>query len=636
LDIKKEKTMQPRENNSEDLKNIDATVSGRPDKSAEKEAWYNAFFIENHLDHYAYPDHVATPHQVKFMVYSDKEERYYPCSDRMFNAIMNRDSSDFIQEKYRQVYKRIMTVIDRQIEDEKEKDYLKSLIEIKYRHETRDEMMIPSRLEKRLLQIFLNRTHIDDPYFCEKAARNHYAERILNSSSFKKALNQVDISKLKNPPTTLTEIKERVALLELKRLLSVSVENSLWESDPSKLYTEDDYLNFFNRPIIGNGVEPLLRFLGIGDKFKKNHPKKILWLSDEAGESIIDLAIIKYLSHMGHKIIIAFKEGPIFTKVDFLDAREDEILNAKLTNAFWINDKNLSKNELIKILRSDNKIFCVADGTREHLNLMLTSKTFSRIFREVDGIISRGNDQKRRFFESHFQFTQDIFNISKDGKGAVSICYKPQHPSVIKYSHSDLEEKAKRIIDKMTEAGKSGKTVIFYSGIVGSIPGKIHVAKKVMAVFVKFFQEQSAMTFIINPSEYYEPGMDADDLMYMWEIVQRSGLIDIWRFQTYNDISQAFQIMKEKVPPEWVGKDATFSTGCTKEMKIAIEVQLKYPEMQIIGPSRENFIRRREYGLGKMYDQCLDRRFRVDRRQYDDPKYAGSERRRAIDRRSER
>ena len=100
--------------------------------------------------------------------------------------------------------------------------------------------------------------------------------------------------------------------------------------------------------------------------------------------------------------------------------------------------------------------------------------------------------------------------------------------------------------------------------------------------------------------------MDADDLMFMWEIVQRSGFIDIWRFQTNDDIVSAFQIMRKKVPPEWVGKDATFSTGCTKEIKIALEVQKKHPEMQIIGPSEDHFLRRREYGIGKMYDRRLD------------------------------
>jgi hypothetical protein len=52
-----------------------------------------------------------------------------------------------------------------------------------------------------------------------------------------------------------------------------------------------------------------------------------------------------------------------------------------------------------------------------------------------------------------------------------------------------------------------------------------------------------------------------------------------------------------------VGKDATFSTGCTKEMNIALTVQKDHPEMQIIGPAKEKFMRRREYGIGKMYDR---------------------------------
>jgi len=128
------------------------------------------------------------------------------------------------------------------------------------------------------------------------------------------------------------------------------------------------------------------------------------------------------------------------------------------------------------------------------------------------------------------------------------------------------------------------------------------MAKEIMSTHTQYLKEQSASTFIINPSEHYELGMDADDLMYMWEIVQRSGLIDIWRFQTYDDIVKAFQLMKTKIPPEWVGKDATFSTGCTKEMNIAVEVQQDHPEMQIIGPSQEKFLRREEYAIGKMYD----------------------------------
>jgi uncharacterized protein with ATP-grasp and redox domains len=555
------------------------------------------------VDYFAYPDHVASPEQLTFMIYTENDERYYPCSDRMFEVIMSKNDSSFLQEKYKKVLQRIMELIDSQIEDERDKSFLEALIKIKFLHETQDEMMIPSRVEKRLLKIYLDRTLIDDPFLCEKAIRNNRVSKALCSEAFKKAINQVDNIAVLEPPATLAGIKEFVEHVEIKRLLSLSVEKFLWESDESKAYKEDDFHKLFNRQMIGNGVKPLLNFLGI--EGKGDQTKKILWLADESGEIIVDLAIIKYLAKLGHKVIIAFKDGPLHTKVDFLDAQEDEILSKQLEGAFFIEEKNIGKNELVGILRSDKNIIVISDGTRENFNLLLTSKVFSRIFREVDGIISRGHNQKRRIFENHFQFTRDIFNISRGPDGSILISYKTKHPSVIKFSHSDLEKRAKIIIDQMEEAKKNGGTVIFYSGIIGSIPGKIQMAKKIMSVFIDFLKNQFAMTFIINPSEYFETGMDADDLMYMWEIVQRSGYIDIWRFQSYDDIVKTFQAMDKKVPPEWVGKDATYSTGCTKEMRIALDVQKKHPEMQIIGPSVEKFMRRNEYGIGKMYDQRL-------------------------------
>ena len=588
-------------NKIESSKNVNITY--RPGENPEKDAWHTAFFIENHMDYFAYPDHVASPEQLTFMIYTEEDKRYYPCSDRMFEAIMSKNNSSFLQEKYKEVLQKIIELIDRQIEDESDKNFLEALIKIKFLHETRDEIMIPSRVEKRLLKIYLDRTLIDDPFLCEKAIRNNRVSKALCSEAFKKAINQVDNTVVLNPPATLAGIKEFVEHIEIKRLLSLSVENSLWESDESKAYKESNFHKLFSRQMIGNGVKPLLNFLGI--EGKDDQTKKILWLADESGEIIVDLAIIKYVAKLGHKVIIAFKDGPLYTKVDFFDAREDEILSKQLEGAFFIEEKNIGKNELISILRSDKNIIAISDGTRENFNLLLTSKVFSRIFREVDGIISRGHDQKRRIFENHFQFTRDIFNISRGPDDSILISYKPKHPSVIKFSHSDLEKKAKIIIDQMEEAKKNGMTVIFYSGIIGSIPGKIQIAKKIMSVFIDFLKDQFAMTFIINPSEYFEIGMDADDLMYMWEIVQRSGYIDIWRFQSYDDIINAFQAMDKKVPPEWVGKDATYSTGCTKEMKIALDVQKKHPEMQIIGPSVEKFMRRNEYGIGKMYDQRL-------------------------------
>jgi hypothetical protein len=595
--------------NKQTLAPADGAQPYVPNVSPQRDAWYTAFFIQNHIDHFAFPEHVATSEQIRFMVYTEDEVRYYPCSDRMFRAIMSRNQSDFLQRKYAEVLDRVLKLIHRMIDDPWEKDYLDALIRIKFEHEIRDEIMIPSRLEKRLINIFLNRTQIEDPYFCEKGMRNLRAAGALRSTACRNALNMLEAEDLGNTHRTLTETREVLRFIELKRLLALTVETSLWIDDDAVRFTESDYIRLFKRPVTGDGAQALFDFLGIRGKESSEHPglvpKKILWLGDESGEIMVDLSIIRLLARLGHKIIVGLKEGAVYTKVDFDDAHSDETLNSELDKAYFIQERHLGKNELIDILRSDYNIIVISDGTRENVNLLLASTTFARLFKEVDGVISRGPDQKRRFFGSHFQFTQDIFNISAGEDDEIMVSFKPRHPAVIKYTYNELEDKAKAIIEEMRAAKQKGMTVMFYSGIIGSIPGRLQMAKKIMSVFINHLRREYALTFIINPSEYFEKGMDADDLMYMWKIVQHSGLIDIWRFQTYEDIVQAFRIMESKVPPEWVGKDATFSTGCTKEMKIALDVQKKHPEMQIAGPAKGKFVRRSDYGVGMFYDQRL-------------------------------
>ncbi|MFC1862831.1 hypothetical protein ACFL1Z_02625 [Thermodesulfobacteriota bacterium] len=576
-------------------------------KDPEMDAWYTAFFIENHIDHFAYPKIVAAPEQVRFMVYMDEDERYYPCSEIMFNTIMDKRRSKFLKEKYSEVLKKMILLVEQQIDDEYEKKYLKTLITTKFNHETREGIMIPSRIEKRLLNIYLNRTQIEDPYLFEKNRRNLRASQILGSEAFREGLDSMDDHNLSNSKS-LEAIKDWIDDVKLRRLLAVSVEHKLWESEEMSQVTKDEITDLFKRRFTGNGETHLWKFLKAHqDKGNSGfQPKKILWLADESGEIMFDLAIIRYLNKMGHKVIIAFKNGPLFTKVDFNAAQGDEQLRAAMEGVPFLLDRDMNKNELIQVLKTDKPLLAVSDGTRENINLLLVSTTFARLFKEVDGIISKGLDQRRRFFETHFDFTQDIYSIAMDENGSPSICFKPRHPEAIKFSAGDLEEKAQTIISQMTAAKAKDMTVMFYSGIIGSIPGKVAIAKKVMSLTVESIKQKATRTYIINPSEYFETGMDADDLMYMWEIVQRSGLIDIWRFQTYDDIEAAFLTMKKKIPPEWVGKDATFSTGCTKEMRIALDVQKKHPEMQIIGPSQNKFSRRQEYGVGKMYDRSLE------------------------------
>lgn len=327
-------------------------------------------------------------------------------------------------------------------------------------------------------------------------------------------------------------------------------------------------------------------------------------LTNESGEIVTDLAIIKYLTKQGHTVVVSVKDSPYFTKVSLMDTNIDPVLSSELSDAYFIHGQSLSKNDPVENFKKNNKIFIISDGTKESLNLLLVSTTFSRVFKEVDFVISRGQSQKRRLFDSHFKFTQDFINITNDNNG-VCVSYKAKSEKTMKFSHQELEEKAELIIEKMRQAKKKNMTIMFYSGVIGSIPSKIDMAKDIMSIFIKNLEGKFSNLFVINPSNYYEPGMDVDDLMYMWEIVQKSGLIDIWRFQTIEDIGKSFELLDMNVPPEWIGKDSTYSTGCTKEIKIAQEVLKRNPEMQLIGPSIEKFMRRDEYGVGSMYDQKL-------------------------------
>jgi len=560
-------------------------------------AWFTAFFLKNHIDPFAYTAKVASREQIEFMVYPENDERYYPCSDKMFNAIMSRKYPPYLKKHYEKVLNKSISMIDELIDSEYDNRFLKALIKIKYDDEIRTGLLIPSRLEKRLYKIFLSRTHIENPYSAEKKASNKKIKKFLNSETFKKAINQIDDSLKTIEDLSLIQLREKIKEIEFKRLLTLIAQEDLWALEILKIGPLAKIKKMFETPIKGNGLAPLLQFM-------KGKKQKILWLADESGEVVVDLTIARFLADLGHVVIFAVKEAPFFKNVCLADTRTDPVLMKELEHAHFIHEKTISKNNLVKLLKHDKNIYVVSDGTRENLNLLLASTTFSRIFKEVDCVISRGKTQKELLIDSHFQFTQNIINISLDKKGLL-ITYKPSHPAFIKFSHKDLEERANKIIDQMKSAKKKNITVMFYSGIIGSIPGKIDVAKKIMTIYIEHLHKQSANLFIINPSFYYEPGMDADDLMYMWEIVQRSTYIDIWRFQTSNDIADSFSLMNKKVPPEWIGKDSTYSTGCTKEMRIAQDVQKSNPEMQLIGPSLDKFMRRDEYGVGSMYDQRL-------------------------------
>jgi len=573
------------------------------------DAWLTNFFTENHLDFETQPDEVASPEQVRFVVHLPENAVYYPCSTELFEAILKRQSKTYLQDRYQEVWKVVEQLVQDLIADESRRTFLTELLRMKFEHDTHDDILLPSRLEKRLFKIFIDKSKIDTPYFPAKVQRNKMVNELVAGPTFWNSFNWIDQQTILSFES-LEDLKSEAAKLQLRRLLNLCVANELWETrEAGAGLSTVDFNKILHRPLGGNGVKPLQDYLQRPQEAPgtcSEPPKKILWLCNDAGEIVVDLKIIRFLLGWGHKVILVVKDGFYLHKVSRYDVEHDPLLRQEVHDAYHIKDPAISKNELLERLKTDTQLFIISDGTQERLNFLLTSTTFARMFKEADMVISKGEEQWRRLFATPFQFTRDIFNVrlGPDGQEVI-VSYKPKHAEAVKFSEQDLKEKANGIIREMAAAKDRGDKVIFYSAIIGSIPGQMETAVQLLKVYVDHLRKGYQKSFIINPAEHFVFGMDADDLMYMWEVVQRSGLIDIWRFQTVEDIETSFGLLNREVAPEWLGKDATYSTGCTKEMKLAIEVQGVHPEMQIIGPATERFLRRSEYGIGKLYDRQL-------------------------------
>ncbi len=569
-------------------------------KSPEKEAWLANFFTENHIAYEAFPHEVASLEQLRFMVFTEPGQLYYPCSDRTFKAIINKTDSDWLIMNYVKVWEKIKPLVTSIIEDDFKREFLLHLLHIKFRHDTASLVVLPSRIEKRLLHIFVRVSEIDRPLAIKKEEMNKKVNRLLNSKVYQEAINDREGLSLETD-SSLDEIGLRISFLKLKRLFSLAF--NMEKVMASEELTKERLMELMSTEVAGEGWEHLEETLRSWQRDQEWH--YILWKSPLAGSVLLDLEVIKILVRFGVKVIISVKHAFYFDEITMADVMEDPYLTDRFKIAEIITERQISKNTLLDKLKSDKTIFVIDDGTQERFNPLLTSVTFARAFKEADEVFIRSPKDAWCIAHSSFRYTRNMLLRNLDVTDHLDVIFKAKHPKAVRFSEADLRAKAEALIYHLKMEKRKGKTIMFYSAIVGSIPGQLEMAKKILKVFVNYLRQRHKDVVIINPAEHFEPGMDADDLMYMWEIVQRSGLIDIWRFQTYEDIEKAFELMGEKVPPEWVGKDATYSTGCTKEMQIAREVQKEHPEMQIIGPPWEKFLRRKEYGVGKLYDRTL-------------------------------
>ncbi len=553
------------------------------------DAWLYNFMIENNFAYEMNPHIIAGPEQIAFMVALEPQEVYMPCSDKIFALLMQPQCPPELQAYYCRAW-RVVVHLVRSFEPQRAiRQRILEFCRYRFRKLIKEHIVMPSRATKRMATFVFSQLGGIDLWREKRTENNVLAQALLNDAAVHHALQTMPREEC---GTNITAIRETLNAIETARFMYLSAASEqLLEAKPSPL----EWQNIFDG--VRQKVAPLFTLLGTAE----DTVKTILFIPDADGGFVLDLAFIACLLRMGHKVIVAVKSDFHFCAPTMDDIENDPILKTLLQQAAIINDFDISKNELLRVLR-ESPLVIINDGTRERLNLYRVNVTFARAWKEADMIIAKGWRNADTLWGSSQLFTRDVlcYWINEQGEYCVEARARARH--IRKFSENDLKAKADIIIERMREARRTGKTVMFYSCIIGSIPGQIDTALNLVRTFVDSLRQKLADTFIVNPAEQGAEHMDGDDLMYMWERVQRSGYIDVWRFQTSQDIEESFALLERKVSPVWAGKDATFSTGCTKEMRIALDVQKNNHEMQIIGPDAKKFFRRDTYGVGKYFD----------------------------------
>lgn len=559
-------------------------------EDAGMDAWLHHFKTENNIEHLMNPEKVASDEQLKFMVALDDKQIFIPCSDETLMCLMEEKPSDELLREYGRIWLHTVRLIRKHAFNKYHERKVMGFCRLRFKTHLSSRIMIPSRLLKRMNSIVLTQCSLVDPSSSAKLSANRNAFEYFNNSATDRMLYSTPSECMFNPD--LRDLRSELDIIELIRLMYFSTMPELWNAGtPSYLDVESE----MNKPCpTSHSLELLLGS-------EKDDRKTILFLPESSGGIVFDLYFIRALLRQGHKVILALKEGFLFDAPTYWDAMQDPVLLELCKTAKMVPNDTISKNLLLALLRS-HRFLIISDGMREKLNLYKTNVTFSRAWKECDIVFAKGAANYDNLLNCGHSFTRDVLGFYRKNDGTFVLEAKSRASNIRKFSEEAINDMASRIIESMRKEKQKGRSVMFYSAVIGSIPGETNTAIKIVNTFVAYLRKRLDSTFIINPAEHFEEGMDGDDLMFMWEQVQRSGLLDVWRFQTVEDIETSFGLLDHKVPSIWSGKDSTFSTGCTKEMRIALDVQKRNPELQIIGPSSEKFFRRAEYGVGKYYD----------------------------------
>eukprot|EP01006_Ploeotia_vitrea_P019767 TRINITY_DN52007_c0_g1_i1.p1 TRINITY_DN52007_c0_g1~~TRINITY_DN52007_c0_g1_i1.p1 ORF type:complete len:654 (+),score=59.24 TRINITY_DN52007_c0_g1_i1:36-1964(+) len=336
--------------------------------------------------------------------------------------------------------------------------------------------------------------------------------------------------------------------------------------------------------------------------------KTVMYIVDRAGEIMFDLRLVDTIVDIGHRVVVVVNREEVFETVTMADFSHDETLKAWarqpgrqiIEKDIPLLHRHIYENELSAcvIARSE-------PGIKHHtFDIFKASNNFFRAARMAELILCKKRHQTTL---GSLDVTRDIYWLEHDaGKAVLSTKIANTKSSLITRDY--IDSKATHFLKFLRTRKSQGWKVVFGSVIIGSLgESQVSTCIKISKAMEEKFKHSICYkrhlrayknVFYINPAvgytdtdgifhKFFEAGFDGDAMMEFWSQVQMSGLIDVWKFQSREDIVTYFENLPDKERPDswqdfWADKNWTWSKGCCQEMLIARQVKAQISPQMII------------------------------------------------------
>ena len=153
------------------------------------DAWILHFMTENNLEYLQDPISNASPEQLQFMISMDEDQVYIPCADERLQELIQPEAPQSLQHAYTAAWRALERLVSEYIKDSYTRQRVFEFCRHRFEQAVNSHILIPSRLMKRLTNIFLTQSGIVDPYRDLKKEHNLRAREFLSGNACDQLVN---------------------------------------------------------------------------------------------------------------------------------------------------------------------------------------------------------------------------------------------------------------------------------------------------------------------------------------------------------------------------------------------------------------------------------------------------------------